>query len=90
MYNSFFTLFLITVSTIDPVADPIMAGGLFAITARWFNQLGQYDRGLRYWGTEEIELSLKTWQCGGRLELIPCSRVTFMLYINYIFIYVWY
>lgn len=63
------------ISTIDPVADPIMAGGLFAITARWFNQLGQYDRGLRYWGTEEIELSLKTWQCGGRLELIPCSRV---------------
>ncbi|XP_006150299.1 inactive polypeptide N-acetylgalactosaminyltransferase-like protein 5 isoform X2 [Tupaia chinensis] len=58
-----------------PIRSPAMPGGVFAIDKHYFNEIGQYDKGMEFWGGENVELSLRIWMCGGQLFVIPCSRV---------------
>ncbi|KAM5315203.1 polypeptide N-acetylgalactosaminyltransferase 15 isoform 2-T2 [Glossophaga mutica] len=42
---------------------------------RYFQNTGAYDPLMSLRGGENLELSLKTWLCGGSVEILPCSRV---------------
>ncbi|XP_049874960.1 polypeptide N-acetylgalactosaminyltransferase 1-like, partial [Pectinophora gossypiella] len=62
-------------SDIAPTRSPTMVGGLFAVSRAYYLQLGANDDQAQPWGGELLEMSFKVWQCGGTLEVVPCSRV---------------
>ncbi|GAA52841.1 putative polypeptide N-acetylgalactosaminyltransferase-like protein 1, partial [Clonorchis sinensis] len=60
---------------LQPWASPAISGGIYATWRKGFFDLGGYDEEMDIWGAENVELSLRTWLCSGRMEIIPCSRV---------------
>jgi len=46
---------------------PIMVGGIYAITRQWWHESGEYDYGMKGWGTEQVEQSVRIWLCGGEI-----------------------
>ncbi|XP_053691775.1 polypeptide N-acetylgalactosaminyltransferase 3 [Sabethes cyaneus] len=58
-----------------PFRTPAMAGGLFTIDRKFFFDIGAYDERLKIWGGDNLEMSFRVWQCGGEVEIAPCSHV---------------
>lgn len=58
------------------VKSPTFAGGLFAAHRKYFFDVGSYDANMTGWGGENIEMALRLWQCGGGIEVMPCSIVS--------------
>ncbi|XP_055985267.1 polypeptide N-acetylgalactosaminyltransferase 15 [Sorex fumeus] len=62
-------------SPISPIRTPVVPGGVVAVDRHHFLNTGAYDPLLSLRGSENLELSLKAWLCGGSVEILPCSRV---------------
>lgn len=62
-------------NSVNPKQSPAMAGGLFTVMRNTFVQFGTYDQGMKIWGGENIEMSLRVWMCDGSIEILPCSHV---------------
>ena len=58
-----------------PIATPVMVGCAHAVDRSYFFTSGGYDPGMDIWGGENIEHSFRVWMCGGRVVIVPCSRV---------------
>eukprot|EP01053_Blabericola_migrator_P000046 Blabericola_migrator_1__45@NODE_1010_length_5714_cov_79_058438_g693_i0_p2_GENE_NODE_1010_length_5714_cov_79_058438_g693_i0NODE_1010_length_5714_cov_79_058438_g693_i0_p2_ORF_typecomplete_len399_score55_42Glyco_transf_7C/PF02709_14/5e07Glyco_tranf_2_3/PF13641_6/0_0001_NODE_1010_length_5714_cov_79_058438_g693_i035964792 len=54
---------------------PCMSGGLLGISKEWWNHTQGYDAGMKLWGSENIEQSVKTWMAGGEIVVARQSRV---------------
>jgi len=62
----------------DPFPMPCLSGGILAMWRDWWQESGEYDDQMTEWGSEHIEMSLRTWRCGGSVEAVPCSHVGHM------------
>lgn len=47
---------------------------MFATTKEWWLK-GEMDAGLQIWGGENVEISLRTWLCGGEIYVAKSSYV---------------
>jgi len=58
-----------------PQIVPVIPGGCFGIRRDVFESVGGFDNGLRKWGREDLELSLRLWRLGYDLSMSPCSGI---------------
>nr|XP_045012843.1 polypeptide N-acetylgalactosaminyltransferase 9 isoform X2 [Jaculus jaculus] len=58
-----------------PIRTPAMIGCSFVVDREYFRDIGLLDPGMEVYGAENIELGMRVWQCGGSMEVLPCSRV---------------
>merc|ERR1711933_572110 len=58
-----------------PFPSPGTSGGILAMRTDWFEKLELFNPYMFEWGGDHVELSFKVWRCGGRIEIVPCSRV---------------
>lgn len=61
--------------SVAPIPYGMVPGMMMAMKKSFFLQLGGFDQGMEIWGAEHMEMSVKVWLCGGRVEMLPCSIV---------------
>ena len=61
--------------TPEPFETPAIMGGAFLASKRFLEEIDYFGAAMEGWGYENIELTLKTWNCGGIVYYVPCSRV---------------
>lgn len=63
----------------DPSANilrsPALRGDVFAVTRDFIKKFSLYDESFGDIGAENVDLSLRTWLCGGAVKVAQCSRV---------------
>ncbi|XP_062991105.1 probable polypeptide N-acetylgalactosaminyltransferase 8 [Elgaria multicarinata webbii] len=57
-----------------PIRSPSIMG-ILAANREFFGEIGVLDAGMHIYGGENVELGIRVWQCGGKIEVLPCSRV---------------
>lgn len=62
----------------DPIPSAAIRGNVFAVTKDYLTAIGGLDAGFSDGGGDALELSIRTWLCSGRIEVLPCSRVGVM------------
>mmetsp|Transcript_44445 Transcript_44445/g.105308 ORF Transcript_44445/g.105308 Transcript_44445/m.105308 type:complete len:813 (-) Transcript_44445:138-2576(-) len=61
---------------------PVMSGGLLAISRQWWHETEGYDPEMLGWGGENIDQSLRSWLCGGRIELAEGAIIAHMFRVT--------
>ena len=59
----------------EPILSPTMPGGLYLINRQYFIDMGEYDLEMQIYGGENLEISMRIWQCGGKIAMHPCSHI---------------
>ncbi|MGY4690674.1 glycosyltransferase family 2 protein [Salibacterium sp. K-3] len=54
---------------------PVVPGGCFLLSRHVFEDVSGFDEGLKRWGLEDIELSIKLWLFGWRCSVLPSVTV---------------
>ncbi|KPP67991.1 polypeptide N-acetylgalactosaminyltransferase 18-like, partial [Scleropages formosus] len=57
-----------------PIRSPALIG-CFVVDRHYFEEIGLLDEGMEVYGGENVELSIRVWQCGGSIEVLPCARI---------------
>jgi glycosyltransferase involved in cell wall biosynthesis len=61
---------------VDTAHEIPFAGGAFlAVNRKVFDLIGKWDSGIKFWGGEDAELSLRTWLTGHRIVCNPSILV---------------
>lgn len=58
-----------------PYETPVMRAAVFAVNTKAFHTLSNFDPDVIAPAAAELELSLQFWCIGGRVLVVPCSRV---------------